>query len=47
MVIMPLIMALLMGFGVMRFVGMGTKNKSLYILGGVSLIAGMTLKQVG
>ena len=46
-VIMPLLMALLMGFGVMRFVGMGTRNKSLYIFGGVSLIAGMTLKQVG
>lgn len=47
MVIMPILIACLMAFGVMRFIGMGTRNKSLYIFGGVALIAGMTLKQVG
>lgn len=46
-VIMPILIACLMAFGVVRFIGMGTKNKSLYIFGGVALIAGMTLKQVG
>lgn len=46
-VIRPLIVACLMSFGIMRFIGMGTRNKSLYIFGGVALIVGMTLKQVG
>lgn len=46
-VIMPIILALLMSFGIVRFIGMGTGNKSLYIFGGVSLVAGMTLKQLG
>ncbi|MEM9484122.1 MAG: hypothetical protein AAGA83_10575 [Cyanobacteria bacterium P01_F01_bin.116] len=46
-VIMPILIAMLMAFGVVRFIGMGTRNKSLYIFGGVALIAGMTLKQVG
>ena len=46
-VIMPILVALLMSFGIVRFVGMGTGNKSLYIFGGVTLVAGMTLKQLG
>ena len=46
-VIMPIILALLMSFGIVRFIGMGTGNKSLYIFGGVSLVTGMTLKQLG
>jgi hypothetical protein len=46
-VIMPVILALLMSFGIVRFIGMGTGNKSLYIFGGVSLVTGMTLKQLG
>ena len=46
-VIMPIILALLMSFGIIRFIGMGTGNKSLYIFGGVSLVSGMTLKQLG
>ncbi len=36
-----------MGFGIVRFVGLGTGNKSLYIFGGVTLVAGMTLRQLG
>lgn len=46
-VIMPIIIACLMAFGIVRFIGMGTGNKSLYITGGVTLVAGMTLKQLG
>ena len=46
-VIMPILIACLMAFGIIRFVGMGTGNKSLYIFGGVTLVAGMTLKQLG
>ena len=37
-VIMPIILACLMSFGIVRFIGMGTGNKSLYIFGGVSLV---------
>jgi membrane-bound metal-dependent hydrolase YbcI (DUF457 family) len=32
---------------VVRFVGMGTGNKGLYIVGGVAMIAAMALKQLG
>jgi hypothetical protein len=46
-VIMPIIIALLMSFGIIRFIGIGTGNKALYIFGGVSLVAGMTLRQLG
>ncbi len=46
-VIMPIIIAALMAFGIVRFVGMGTNNKGLYITGGVCLVAGMALKQLG
>ncbi|MEO0376736.1 MAG: hypothetical protein AAF329_19375, partial [Cyanobacteria bacterium P01_A01_bin.17] len=42
--IMPLVIACLMPFGIVRFIGMGTQNKSLYIFDGAALIAGMTLK---
>ncbi len=46
-VIMPILIAILMSFGIIRFIGMGTGNKGLYIFGGVTLVAGMTLKQLG
>ena len=45
--IMPILVACLMAFGIVRFIGMGTQNKSLYIFGGTTLVAGMTLKQLG
>lgn len=46
-VIMPVIIAALFSFAVVRFVGMGTGNRALYITGGVSLVAAMALKQLG
>lgn len=46
-VVMPIIIACLMAFGIVRFIGMGTGNKALYITGGVTLVTGMTLKQLG
>ncbi len=46
-VIMPVIIAALFSFAVVRFVGMGTGNKGLYIIGGVCLVAAMALKQLG
>ncbi len=46
-VMMPVIVAMLFAFAVVRFVGMGTNNKTLYIIGGVCMIAAMALKQLG
>jgi len=46
-VIMPILIAMLFVFAVVRFVGMGTRNKSLYITGSVALVAAAALKQLG
>jgi hypothetical protein len=46
-VIMPVVVALLFSFAILRFIGMGTGNKALYLLGGVSLVVAMGLKQLG
>ena len=46
-VVMPIIVSILLAFGIVRFVGMGTGNKGLYIFGGCTLVAGMTLRQLG
>ena len=46
-VIMPVVIALLMAVGIVRFVGLGTQNKALYIFGGTALVAGMAMKQLG
>ncbi len=46
-VIMPIIIAALMTFGIMRFVGLGTGNRGLYVIGGCCLVTGMALKQLG
>ncbi len=45
--ISPIVISGLMTLGIVRFIGMGTGNKSLYIIGGVALILGMMLKQLG
>lgn len=46
-VIMPVVIALLFSFAVVRFVGLGTGNKGLYITGGICLVSAMALKQLG
>ncbi|OKH10810.1 hypothetical protein NIES593_22740 [Hydrococcus rivularis NIES-593] len=46
-VIMPILITALLAFGVVRFIGLGTNNKGMYITGGVCLVAGMALKQLG
>lgn len=46
-VIMPIILAALFSFAVLRFIGIGTGNKGLYLLGGIALTVGMGLKQLG
>jgi hypothetical protein len=40
-VIMPVIIAMLFSFAVVRFIGMETGNKGLYITGGVSLVSAL------
>jgi hypothetical protein len=46
-VILPIIIAALFAFAVIRFVGMGTGNKGMYITGGTALVIGMAMKQLG
>lgn len=41
------LVAALFAFAVVRFVGMGTGNKSLYITGGMCLVPAMALKELG
>lgn len=45
--IMPVIIAALLSFGVVRFVGLGTNNQGMYITGGICLVSGMALRQLG
>lgn len=46
-VIAPYASALLGGFAVLRFVGLGMNNKTLYIIGGVCLVLFLTIKSIG
>lgn len=46
-VIMPVVIVLLFSFAILQFIGMGTGNKALYLLGGVCLVVAMELKQLG
>ena len=46
-VIMPILIAALFSFAVVRFIGLGTGNKGLYVTGGVALVSAMALKQLG
>lgn len=45
--IAPLIMAAFCCVGIVRFIGMGTGNRSLYIIGGIAMMMGMSLKFLG
>jgi len=46
-VIMPILIAALFSFAVIRFIGMGTGNKGMYIMGGTAFVSAMALKQLG
>lgn len=46
-VMMPIILAGLFSFAVIRYIGMGTGNKNWQIFGGVSLTVAMAAKQLG
>lgn len=45
--ISPVVIAALFALGIVRFIGLGTGNKALYIVGGVALILALMLKQLG
>jgi len=46
-VVMPVILAALFSFAILRYVGMGTGNKNWQIFGGVALTVAMAAKQLG
>lgn len=46
-VMMPIILAGLFSFAVIRYVGMGTGNKNWQIFGGIALTVAMAMKQLG
>ena len=45
--ISPIVMAALAGLGIVRFIGLGTGDRSLYIIGGIAMMAGIMLKYLG
>ncbi len=45
--ISPLILAATCTLGLLRFIGLGTSNQSLYIVGGVAMMIGLSLKYLG
>jgi hypothetical protein len=45
--ISPLVMGMLCCLAIVRFIGMGTGNKSLYIIGGIAMMIGLALKYLG
>ena len=46
-VMMPILIAALFSFAILRYVGMGTGNKNWQIFGGVALTVAMAAKQLG
>jgi hypothetical protein len=45
--ISPLILAGLCCLGILRFVGLGTGDRALYLVGGIAMMAGLALKYLG
>lgn len=45
--ISPIIIAALFALGIVRFIGLGTGNKGLYIVGGVAFILALMFRQLG
>jgi hypothetical protein len=46
-VIMPVIIAMLFSFAIVRFLGLGTGNQGLYLVGGIAFVSATALKQLG
>ena len=45
--IMPIILTALFSFAIVRFIGMGTNDKTLYLMGGIAFTVAMALKTLG
>jgi hypothetical protein len=45
--IAPFVAAALCALGVVRFIGLGMGDKTLYIIGGVAMLVGLSLKYLG
>jgi hypothetical protein len=45
--IAPLVMGLFCCVGIVRFVGLGTGDQSLYMIGGIAMMLGLSLKYLG
>lgn len=45
--ISPLVMGLFCCIAIVRFIGLGTGNRSLYIIGGIAMMLGLALKYLG
>jgi hypothetical protein len=45
--ISPLVMGLFCCVGIVRFIGLGTGNRSLYMIGGIAMMLGLSLKYLG
>lgn len=45
--VFPLIMGLFCCVGIVRFIGLGTGNRSLYIIGGIAMMAGLAMRYLG
>lgn len=45
--ISPLVMSLFCCVAIVRFIGLGTGNRSLYIVGGIAMMLGLALKYLG
>lgn len=45
--ISPLVMGLFCCVGIVRFVGLGTGDRSLYMIGGIAMMLGLALKYLG
>ena len=41
---MPVIISMLFVFAVLRFVGMGTKNRGMYVAGGCAFVTAMAFR---
>ncbi|ANV85748.1 hypothetical protein AWQ21_14535 (plasmid) [Picosynechococcus sp. PCC 7003] len=45
--ISPIIISALMAFSIVRFIGLGTGDRGLYVIGGIALVLGVMLRQIG
>lgn len=45
--ISPLVMGLFCCVGIVRFIGLGTGDRSLYMIGGIAMMLGLSLKYLG